>query len=736
MEQKQSLSFNLTGDLLGGTNAMLVGLPSLIAYGLMSFAPLGAAYASMAVAGSIMGTILFSLIAPFMGGKKCLISVPSAAAAAVLSVFMAELARKGSIPIEVIPVYATLLTAFAGLMQFLIGNFGGGKFIKYIPYPVIAGYLSAVAVLLLLGQIPKFIGLPKGVSLAKGILDIQHWNWESIVIGAATVAGVMLSKKFIKKFPASVTGLGAGVAAYFLISLHDPSLLQLKNNALVIGEIKASTSGLTNVIVDRWSLFHLVTMDNFVLLLVPGITLALLLSITTLNTCVVLDGITYTNHDPKKELVIQGVGNILASMVGGIPCSAVMTATNENINGGGKTQKSTFFFGITTLLVLLFLSKFLAWMPYPALAGILIVVALKMIDTKIFSMLKNKSTILDFVVIVAVVVAAANLDLIKAALVGIAMAIFLFLREQMGVTVIRRKLFGNQIFSKKIRIAAERKVLEDKGAQTIIIELQGQLFFGTTDQLYSKLEPYYATSKFIVLDMRRIQSVDYTAANMLKKILARVKEKQAHLIFTSIPLALPTGQNVKEYFANLGLVEKGNLRYFDDLDGALLWIEEEILTTEHVHAFDTDKALDLAELELFEGLPTQAIDTLYECAEVRTFAPGETLFKGGDKGDEIYFVRQGNVKIVLSLSDGKQFHLLTIGTGGVFGEMAFIDKITRSADAISVDDTNLFVLSRDKFNQVTKVHPEVSGMVFERLALLIANRLRQSNKELKIFQES
>ncbi len=736
MEQKHRFTYNLTGDILGGTTAMLVALPSVIAYGLMSFAPLGPVYGSMAAAGSIMGTIVFALVAPFMGGKKGLISIPSAAAAAVLSVFVAELARKGSIPVEVIPVYATILTAFAGLIQFLIGNFGGGKFIKYIPYPVIAGYLSGVAVLLLMGQIPRFLGLPKGVSLATGLLEVQHWNWESIVIGAVTITGVVLSKKFFRKFPPAVTGLFTGVIAYFLLSLHDTSLLQLKNNPVVIGEIRASASGLASVVAERWSMFHLVTLDNFITLIVPGITLALLLSITTLNTCVVLDGITYTNHDPKRELVIQGVGNFMSSLVGGIPSSGVMTATTENINSGGKTEKSTFFFGVATLLVLLFLSRFLAWMPYPALAGILIVVALKMIDLKIFSMLKNKSTILDFIVIVAVVVAAANLDLIKAAGVGIAMAIFLFLREQMGVTVIRRKLFGNQIFSKKIRVATERKVLEDKGAQTIIIELQGQLFFGTTDQLYSKLEPFYETCKFIVLDMRRIQSVDYTAANMLKKILARVKEKQSNLIFTSIPLALPTGQNVKEYFANLGLVERGCLRYFDDLDGALLWIEEEILVAEHVNTFDASKALELGELELFEGLPDNAIKTLYECVEVRTFNPNETIFKGGDKGDEIYFVRQGNVKIVLSLADGKHFHLLTIGTGGVFGEMAFIDKITRSADAISVDHTNLFVLSRDKFNQVTAVHPAVSGMVFERLALLIANRLRQSNKELKVFQES
>ena len=715
---------------------MLVGLPSTIAYGLMSFAPLGPGYTSMAAVGSIMGTIAFSLIAPFMGGTKGLISVPSAAAAAVLSVFVAEMAKKGGVTADVIPIYVTLLTILSGVIQFVIGNFGGGKFIKYIPYPVITGYLSGVAVLLLLGQFPKFLGLPKGVSMAQGIFEINQWHWESMVIGSATIIGMLLAAKYIKKIPPVVIALFTGIGTYFLLSIFNPTLLNLKGNTMVIGEISASASNLANIVGHRWSLFPHVEFENFVSLLVPGVTLALLLSITTLNTCVVLDGITYSNHDPKKELVIQGIGNVVAALVGGIPSSGIMTATLENINNGGKTSKSIFFFAIITLIALLVLGSYLAWIPLPALAGILIVVGVRMIDMKIFSMLKNKSTIFDFIVIIAVVVAAANLDLIKAAGVGIAMAIFLFLREQMGVSVIRRKVFGNQVFSKKIRVAQERKVLEDKGAQTIIIELQGQLFFGTTDQLYSKLEPFYATSKFVVLDMRRIQSVDYTAANMLKKILARVKEKNSYLIFTSIPESLPTGQNVKQYFANLGLVDKGNLKYFDDLDAALLWIEDEILVTERVNVYDNEKSLNLDELELLNGFPIVAIETLYECTEVKEFVPNEIIFKGGDKSDEIYFVRKGNVKIVLSLNDGKQFHLLTIGTGGVFGEMAFIDKITRSADAISVDDTNLYVLSRDKFNQVTSVHPEVAGMVFERLALLIANRLRQSNKELKVFQES
>ena len=154
-------------------------------------------------------------------------------------------------------------------------------------------------------------------------------------------------------------------------------------------------------------------------------------------------------------------------------------------------------------------------------------------------------------VIIAVVLASVCFSLLAAAAVGTGMAIFLFFREQMRSSVIRRKAMGNEIFSKKRRLTHELAVLENKGRNTIIIELQGQLFFGTTDQLITKLLPYFKKCKYTILDMRRVQSVDFTAANMLKQIQERLNLKKGYLIFSSIPLNLPTGQNIKEYLKAL-----------------------------------------------------------------------------------------------------------------------------------------------------------------------------------------
>ncbi len=351
-------------------------------------------------------------------------------------------------------------------------------------------------------------------------------------------------------------------------------------------------------------------------------------------------------------------------------------------------------------------------------------------------MLKNKHTIFDFFVIISVVISSVYFDLITAAGVGIVMAIFLFLKEQMGMSVIRRKLFGNQMRSKKTRLKYQREALEKKGGQTLVLELQGQLFFGTTDQLYSRLESYFTTCKYFIFDLRRIQSVDYTAANMLKKILARIKKQNGYLIFTSIPDALPNGQNVTHYLATLDLVEKDNLKIFGNLGDALEWVEEEILLAEDLNDDGEGKILDLDEIEFFKGLSSEVINNFKSCIVEKVFEPNEFVFSAGDPGNEICFIRNGSVKIVLSMNEGKASHLFTIGMGGSFGESAFLDGDVRSASAIADKHLHLYMLSQDKLEKITSLYPETAGIFYKRLAILAVSRLRESTKELKALQEN
>ncbi|HPO16040.1 MAG TPA: SLC26A/SulP transporter family protein [Candidatus Hydrogenedentes bacterium] len=723
-------------DLLGGGAAVLVALPAAIAFGLVIYAPLGSGYSSTAAIAGITGTIALGLVAPLFGGTSKLVSAPCAPGAAVLAVFVAELVANGSIQPSLIPLYVVLVTLIAGFLQFMAGCLGGGKVIKYVPYPVVAGYLNGVGLLIFLGQLPKFIGIPKTVKLWEGITSPSLWQWPAIYVGLVAIIAMLVTPKLTKSIPAAIVAIVTSIAAYFSIAVLRPDLATLEGNPFVIGSISSSITDIVHSAVQSWSQIGLIPLSDLRLIIVPAITLAVLLSVDTLKTSVLLDALTYTRHNSNKELAAQGLANMTSAIACGIPGSGTAGPSLVNLTSGGRTRLSGLFAGIFALAILLLLGQFVAWIPLASLAGILLVVAVRMLDRTNFKLLKHKSTVLDFFVILAVVVSAVSMSLLEAAGVGVAMAIMLFLREQVRASVVHRKAFGYQTFSKKRRLPSELSILETEGSKTVIFELQGQLFFGTADQLLTEMEPHLSHCQYVVLDMRRVQSVDFTAANILRQVHTRIKSNGGYLLFSSIPLSLPSGQNVKDYLESLGLTESPeDIRFFPEIDDALEWVEDTILFNAHTDGRGHATTLDLSEINFFAGLSEQAFTDLRSCLKERTFQPGETIFQAGDPSDEMFFMRKGTVKVFLPLPNGKTHHIATFVRADFFGEMSFLDKSKRSATAIAATRVETYVLSRQAFDELTIHHSVTTRKFFERLSYAMAMRLRQTNAELTALEQ-
>lgn len=736
MGKKQLLSASLIGDLLGGLTSMLIAFPSAIAFGIILYSPLGLEYAGKAAVAGMIGTVALGLIAPLIGGTPRLITAPCAPAAAVLAVFVVELIQRGTVPLQIIPFYVMLVALLSGLIQLLAGCFSIGKFIKYIPYPVIAGYLNGVGLLILIGQLPNFLGLPRGKGFFYDLLKPSSWHVESILVGVITVVSMLVAPKLFKRMPSVIIALLTGVGVYFILAMFDPRLLTLLDNPLVIGSITSSGAETLLTALKEWVYLSSINIKELFSLVVPVLTLSALLSIDTLKTCVILDVITQTRHNSNKELRGQGLANMVSSVVGGIPGSGAIGPTLINIASGAKTNRSSIFSGVFAAVVLFLVVKFVAWIPLAALAGVLMVIAVRMLDKNSLLLLKSKSTIFDFFVILAVVISAVSLSLVVAAAVGTFMAIILFLREQVRSSVVRRKFLGSQKFSKKRRIASELFILESKGKTTVICELQGPLFFGTTDQLLTELEPYLTECLYVVLDMKRVQSLDFTGANMLRQIHNRVKEREGYLILTSIPFALPTGQNIKAYLSTLGFEETGmNLKIYPNLDTALEWIEDETIAKSSEIRRDYSRVMTLSEFEFFNGVPAIVIESFFSILTEKKLGRGEKIFAVGDSSDELYFLRKGVVKIDLPLAGGANHHLLTLSQGDYFGEMSFLDKGRRSAEAVVVEEATFYVLSRKQFEKICEDHPEIAGIFYEHLAQTLSLRLRLTNIELMAVEE-
>lgn len=724
------------GDFWGGLAAMLVALPAAVAFGVTVYAAISPQYAAFGALAGILGATALGLVAPTFGGTDRLISAPCAPAAAVLSAFAIELVHQGVTPVTIV-LMMTVLGILTGLIQVLIGFLGVGKLIKYIPYPVVSGYLSGVGLIIIGSQIPKFAGAPPGSYWLEVLITPQEWDWRGLAIGASTVLAMLLAPKLVKAVPATIVGILTGLLTYLALASGDASMFELAGNRLVIGPLGATGEGYLGLITNRWFQIGELKLSQVAGLLGSALTLAALLSIDTLKTCVVLDQLTRTRHDPNRELAAQGLGNVVASTIGGMPGAGTMGASLVNLSSGAKTRISGIVEGVLALVVALLLGAFVAWIPVATLSGVLIVVGLRMIDTDPLRFLESRSTVLDFSVVLAVIGVALTVGLIAASAVGVILSIMLFLREQVGGNVVRRRSFVSQRSSTWYRPEAEMRLLEQKGGSAVIFELQGSLFFGTTHYFYLTLEPELRTRDYLILDLQRVQSVDLTAAHTLNLVRDMLAERGATLLLSNVRESLPNGRNLREFFELTGLTGDGSpVLIMPTLESAIEWVEDRLLGESEQAPLADAIPLELHEMELFQGRKDATLVDLEACMEKRSWTAGEAIYRRGDPGDELYLIRSGEVRLMVSSGAGGQLHhIATFGRGDFFGGLAFLDRRPRGNDAVAHQDTQMFVLTLEKFNQLAEGHKRIAFILLSSIARTLAIRLRHADGELTLLRE-
>jgi sulfate permease, SulP family len=726
---------NLSGDIWGGFAAMLVALPSAIAFGVTIFSPLGAEFGAKGALAGMLGVAALGLVAALFGGTQRLISAPCAPAAAVLSALTIQMTQQGS-GVAVVVMTLFLVALLSSLVQIAFGLLRIGELIKFMPFPVVSGYLSGVGLIIVMSQLPKWMALPKGMNWWQGLMAPELWQMPSLVIGVVTAGVMLLAPRLSTRVPAVIQGLLAGMVTYWLLALTAwPELRALHDNPLIIGPLAVGGEGLLDTLTGPWKSLSESGLPRWEHIVFPAMTLAVLLSIDTLKTCVVLDALTGSRHDSNQELIGQGLGNLASALIGGAPGAGTMGATLVNKASGGSTYLSGVFQGLWSLLAIVLLTSLIAWVPVAALAALLIVIGFKMIDWHSFQLVRSQDTVLDFLVIVLVVIVANTVSLIAASGVGVALAILLFLREQIHTTTIRRKSFGNKVFSSRVRNQHELQVLAEKGQHTVIFELQGSLFFGTTDQLYSAIEPELNSAHFVLLDFLRVQSMDMTAGHMIERIRNMLAEKHARLVLTRVPERLPNGRDLRSYVDHIGLLSDNTAKIFDEFDEALEWIEDETLKRAgHEHV--SGEGLPLGKFELFHGLNDAELAALEDCQVVRTYAAGDVVFAADTAGHELMLISRGEVKVSLPVADGKTIHLATFSRGQFFGEMSFLDGRAHSADVQATRETELIAIDRRAFAKVAVGDPVMSISVMRAVALAIADRLRHANAELREMRQT
>lgn len=720
---------NFFNDFWGGTAAMLVALPAAIAFGVSIYAFIGGHYAAYGAIAGILGVAIIGITASLLGGTNRLISAPSAPAAAVLSAFALEYLSLDYGP-DLVFVMVMVVALIAGALQILFGAVGLGRLIKYMPFPVVSGYLSGVGLYIIASQTPHFLGLPQGTHFWESFKIITAWQWESIIVGFVTILTMFFGDRLLRLIPTVIIALLMGVASYFVLALLDPTLLK-PNNSMVIGELGGSGGiDLFKVLVGRFEYVSNLSWDDIGVLLFPAFTLAALLSIDTLKTCVILDSMTHSFHDSNKELMAQGSANVASALLGGMPGSGTMGATMVNISSGGESRLSGVIEGVMAVIAFVLLGSLLAWIPVAALAGILIVIGFRMIDKHSIKLLETKKTAFDFFIILSVAITALSISLIAAAGVGLLLAIVLYIIQQIGVSVVYRHIDGNDARSKIVRSKEEGEILRLQGGKFSVYELHGSLFFGTANQLYTMLQKDLQAKKYIIMDMKRVQTVDLTAAHILLQIKDILHDKDGYLLLCHLPHKLPTGDDLEDYFSHVGLLKHlSPIQVFEDLHEAIEWVEEKLLLEERIEQHQ-EILLPLSGFDLFKGRKEETIAEIESLVESRSYSKGEAIYFEGEGNGEIFLIRRGLVRIMLPYEGRSHVHLHTLGQNNFFGEFAFLEGKPHYTDTVAATDVDVYCITREAYDLFTIHHKKTAMYFMQSLATVLAERLRIARAEL------
>ncbi len=706
------LGFNL-GDFWGSLSASAVVLPQSMAFGVALLATATGDAATGAMAGLVAAALL-SLASGLARGTIGMVSAPTGPTFVLLAGALSAMAAKGLAGELLLAGMAILLVA-TGVLQALIGVTGGGKLIKFIPYPVVYGFITGSAILMVKSQLnPLQGGGMEGVGIP--------WIAIPAVTALVTFVAMQWLPKVLPAIPGSVSGLIFGTGVFHILLAVGPGAAP---EVWVVGSLPEpdslklgiSPAGLEGI---PWGL-----------IVSSALALAVLASIDALLTSVVADVQTGERHNARRELIGQGIGQAVSGLFGGMTGSGTTGATVVAISSGGRRWVGVTT-GIVFILLILFMGPVGRWLPISALAGIILHVALVgMLKRDIIPWFRYRKTRMDGFMALLVIIVTVGWDLMIAVGVGVGLATLIFVREKIRMPVIHRRSTGAERPSLRARPLEQEQLLHEHGGRIILYELRGNLFFGTVDRLFGEMMSDLDKPNWVILDMRRVSRVDLTAIKMLQQMANRIVLRGGQLLFANVHKSTGLSREVAKTFSRVASANGLDVKSFIDSDEALEYAENELLVTLGVQAVDADCEVPFEEIQVFEHLGEADIVVLKESFTTLDVAKGERLFKIGDPGDTLYLVARGEVDAVLRYSKKHYRRLAKFGPGTSFGEITLLKPGPRTTEGRVMLDSRLYAIDRQQFERLVADHPAVAAGFLLAIGQKMGSHLADAADEIR-----
>ena len=523
-EQMSIDTSNLRGDFFGGLTAGVVALPLALAFGLQS---------GMGAIAGLYGAIAIGMIAAWFGGTPTQISGPTGPMTVVSAVVIATaIEAHGNLNAAMGTIIAIFL--FAGVFQIVLGVFKVGQYVRYMPYPVVSGFMSGIGVIIIVLQIFPFLGhsSPKGIiNIFATLPDIVgQINFAAVMLATATIATIYLFPKITKIVPSALVALVVLTVASTLLKL----------DVAIIGDIPEGLPTLQLAALGG------VDLTKPMLIIIPAMTLAALGTIDSLLTSIVADNMTKTQHESNKELVGQGLGNMAAAMIGGIPGAGATMRTVVNINSGGKTRLSGVIHSVALLIVLLGAGAYAKLIPLPVLAGILITVGIGIIDYKGIKHVPHVPRA-DSVIMLVVLTLTVFVDLLQAVGVGMVLASVLFMKKMSDIASDKSIVGSVEDFAREEVWEDEKAISENVRKQVYIQHFDGPIFFGFTSK-FQEMSRALPEVTVVIMRMTNVPYIDQSGIYAIEDAVLTLKEKGVTVLLAAIQ------EQPKDMLMNIDLI--------------------------------------------------------------------------------------------------------------------------------------------------------------------------------------
>ena len=735
--------------LNGAITGTLVSVPQTMAYGLLVGGVLGGAWAGIGVLAALYSAVLVGLTSAILGGSPVTVGGPRATTALVFAALVAQLGQNPALdglpdPEAIAVALGCAAVMLSGLIQVALGGLRLGRLARYIPHPVIAGFLNGSALLVLASQVWVATGIPQAGAAPAILGHLDQLQPGTLLLTFATTAVILLTPKLTRRIPPPLVGLVLGTAAYHILAALDGG---------------AALGGTLAPLPDHFAL-HLIVADAFGALAGPhgkGLVLQLLpaaVSIATLATLDALlsitatDALTLRRSDSDRELAAQGLGNFLAGAFGLLPSSGSLARTSAALRAGGTTALSPILVAVFTLTITLVLAPQIGLLPQAVMAGLLIAVGIDLFDAwtprllrRLFDGMKAARAVAGDLLAVAVVVTTSLMVNLAAAVgVGVVMSLLSFVM-QMAHTPVRRSYRASALTARLQDDESRRRFMETHGHRIAVIEMEGALFFGSVVALENMVDTLIADGiHHIILDLKRVKDVDFTGATALLRLNAKLERHHGLLVVSYVERERRRKEDSaatdrRQSFAErriwlklelLGIVDSlGEERLAPDTDTAIRRCET------HLSAMDGTTAAPAAAMgdaHILRGFDAAGRRRLLRYATRHDYAPGEHVFHQGDPPDSVYFIARGRVEVVIDLDKTeRKLRVQSMSSGAVFGEMAMIAPAPRSANVVAVEPTCCYRLSTAAFDRLRAEQSPLAFALIANVAHIFANRLRTTN---------